>query len=141
MKLLVLNGPNINLLGKRESDVYGNKTYQDLINELNSFAHSKDITLDIKQSNHEGVLIDLLQEADGIYDGVIINGAAYTHTSIALRDTIKAIQVPCIEVHLSNPKEREEFRHQSFLEDVCVTTYSGEHFNSYLKAIKHYINN
>ncbi len=137
MKVLVLNGPNINLLGKREPDIYGKLTYQQLNDLIMSFAQGKEIEVEIKQSNHEGVLIDLIQEATNYYQAIVINAGAYTHTSIAIRDAIKAITIPVVEVHLSNPKEREEFRHLSYLEDVCVMTFSGEKEKSYLKAIEY----
>jgi len=140
MRVLVLNGPNINLLGKREPEIYGTMTYQVLCDKIASYGASKYVNIEIKQSNHEGVLIDLIQEADGMYDAIVINAAGYTHTSVAIMDAIKAITIPCVEVHLSDPSQREKYRQYSFLKEVCVKTFKGEKELSYLKAIE-YLNN
>lgn len=118
-KLLLLNGPNINLLGKREEDIYGSFTLADVEKDVCQAAQAQGFEIDTFQSNHEGELVDRLQLANGNYAGVIFNPAAYTHTSIALRDTIAAINVPVIEVHISNIHAREAFRHQSLLAPVC----------------------
>ncbi|SES83062.1 3-dehydroquinate dehydratase [Oceanobacillus limi] len=124
-RLLMLNGPNLNLLGKRENEVYGEFTLQDIENEITKLVEDYGYRLDSKQSNHEGELVDILQAADGEYDGVIFNPAAYTHTSVALHDVIKAISLPVIEVHISNIHSREEFRHKSLLASVCYGQIIG----------------
>ncbi|WP_090867116.1 type II 3-dehydroquinate dehydratase [Oceanobacillus limi] len=121
----MLNGPNLNLLGKRENEVYGEFTLQDIENEITKLVEDYGYRLDSKQSNHEGELVDILQAADGEYDGVIFNPAAYTHTSVALHDVIKAISLPVIEVHISNIHSREEFRHKSLLASVCYGQIIG----------------
>ena len=113
MNILILNGPNLNMLGKREPDVYGNKSYSDLEHYLKGFEQTYQITVDIKQSNLEGILIDLLQYADDQFDGVILNAGAFTHYSYALYDAIKSISIPVVEVHLSDITKREEFRKNS----------------------------
>ena len=127
MKVMVLNGPNLNMLGIRETEIYGEKTYDEICQELKEFAEKKDCEVDIRQTNHEGVLIDWIQEAYyEHYDGVIINPAGYTHTSIALADAVKAIEpLPVIEVHLSDPDLREEYRHVSYLRPFCLSSVKG----------------
>lgn len=141
MKLLVINGPNINLLGTREVSVYGHKTYDDLENYLKDVANTLQVDLEIHQTNLEGIIIDLLHYAYfKKMDGVVLNAAAYTHYSYAIKDAIKAIPVPVVEVHLSDIKSREEsFRHTSVIEDVCVKTFSGKGFESYLDAIQYLV--
>ncbi|MEC9484686.1 MAG: type II 3-dehydroquinate dehydratase [Candidatus Izemoplasma sp.] len=139
MNILVLNGPNLNMLGIREPNVYGEKTYQDLENTLQDYASEKGITLDIKQSNFEGVLIDLLHYAHEHFDGVILNAGALTHYSYALHDAIKSIGVPVIEVHLSDISKREIFRQHSVIKDACLKTFQGNGFSSYLDGIKYLI--
>ncbi len=140
MKLLVINGPNINLLGIREVSVYGHNTYKDLETRLKEEANSLNVEIEIHQTNLEGIIIDLLHYA--YYkklDGVLLNAAAYTHTSYAIRDAIKAIPTKVIEVHLSDIKKREEtFRHVSVIEDVCDKTFSGKGIESYIEAM-HYL--
>lgn len=141
MKLLVINGPNINLLGVREVSIYGHKTYEDLETYLHDAAKDFNIDIEIHQTNLEGIIIDLLHYAYfKKMDGVILNAAAYTHYSYAIKDAIKAIPVPVVEVHLSDIKTREEsFRHKSVIEDVCEKTFSGNGFLSYLDAIQYLV--
>ncbi|MDY0396467.1 type II 3-dehydroquinate dehydratase [Virgibacillus halophilus] len=124
-RLLLLNGPNINLLGKREKDIYGSCTLEEIEKEVRQTAQAEGFAVDTFQSNHEGELVDRLQQANGDYAGIIFNPAAYTHTSIALRDAIAAIDVPVIEVHISNIHAREVFRHQSMLAPVCAGQIVG----------------
>lgn len=133
MKLLVVNGPNLNLLGKREPEVYGSQTLEQLLAELR--AAFEDLEIGDFQSNIEGELINALQQADGDYDGVIINAGGYTHTSVAIRDAIAGISVPVIEVHMSNTASREEFRHNSLIAAVCLGTIAGFGKNSYFLAL------
>ena len=137
MNILILNGPNLNLLGTREVAIYGTMTYAELENELRSYSESLDVTVDIKQSNLEGILIDMLQYAKHMgFHGVLLNAAAFTHYSYALYDAIKAIDLPVYEVHLSDPDTREEpFRHTSVIRDACKATFKGEGLMSYKKAI------
>lgn len=137
MKLLVLNGPNLNLLGRREPDIYGKEDYPSLCRYLETCATAAGVTLNIVQSNHEGVLVDEIQGALGHFDGIIINPAAYTHTSVALLDALKAVALPAVEVHLSNPLERESFRHVSYAGMACLTTFAGQGFSGYAKAISY----
>ena len=135
MKLLVLNGPNLNLLGLREPDLYGSASYDALVELIRSHCQAKGINVEIRQSNHEGVLVDLIQEAYGRYDGIVINPAAYTHTSIALLDALKAIGLPAVEVHLTDIAGREPFRHISYAGMACIATIKGKGFAGYLEAI------
>ncbi|MFC4558786.1 type II 3-dehydroquinate dehydratase [Virgibacillus kekensis] len=124
-RLLLMNGPNINMLGKREKEFYGEFTLADIEQDITSLAKNHGFELDTFQSNHEGELVDRLQQADGQYVGVVFNPAAYTHTSIALRDAIAAIDTPVIEVHISNVHQRENFRHHSMLAPVCYGQIVG----------------
>ncbi len=140
MKILVINGPNINLLGAREPDIYGKLDYAALQSALLEFAQANGITLDMFQSNIEGVLIDKIQQAFGSYDGIVINPGAYTHYSIAILDALKACPVPAIEVHLSHIASREDFRHKSVTAGGCIGQISGLGFDSYLLAIKAHVN-
>ncbi|WP_077326921.1 type II 3-dehydroquinate dehydratase [Virgibacillus siamensis] len=133
-RLLLLNGPNINMLGKRENDIYGEFTLQDVEENLTNLLNEHGYELDSQQSNHEGSLVDFLQQANGKYEGIIFNPAAYTHTSIALRDCIKAMETPVIEVHISNVHNREAFRHQSMLAPVCYGQIVGFGLLSYRLA-------
>lgn len=136
MKILVLNGPNLNLLGIREPNIYGDQTLADLELQLALQAISLEIEVIFAQSNHEGVLIDWLQKAFfENYDGVIFNPAAYTHSSFALRDAIASIPTPVVEVHLSDLSTREPWRQHSHISDVVVASFMGEHFKSYAKAL------
>ena len=141
MNILVLNGPNLNLLGKREPAVYGSRTYDDLSALITSHCAARGVAVELRQSNHEGVLVDWFQEAEGKFDGIVINPAAYTHTSVALLDAAKAVSVPAVEVHISNPNTREGFRHVSYIRAACVTTICGKGFDGYLEAIDFLIQN
>ena len=135
MKILVLNGPNINMLGIREPEVYGKETFCDLLTLLEQAAQEENIHIDQFQSNHEGVLVDKIQQALGIYDGIVINPAAYTHTSIALLDALKAVALPAVEVHISNISQREVFRQISYAGMACIKTISGQGLDGYRQAI------
>ena len=136
MKILVINGPNLNMLGIREPEIYGEKTLRDLIEYVIDYCKPRDIKVEFYQSNHEGDIIDAIQEALGKFDGIIINPAAYTHTSIAIPDAIKAVNLPAVEVHLSDITAREEFRKISYTAPVCIATVSGKGFDSYLDAVE-----
>lgn len=135
MKILILNGPNINLLGKREPNIYGNITYNDLVKIISDYCNNKQITVEFYQTNHEGAIIDKLQESDGVFDYILINAGGYAHTSIAVRDCIAGINTKCLEIHLTDIKQREDFRHFSYLTDVCCNTFMGKGINSYIEAI------
>ena len=133
--VLVVHGPNLNLLGVREPSVYGDKTLEDINNEITEEAGKLGLTVRIVQSNHEGALVDAIQAAHGWADALIINPAGYTHTSVVLRDTIQAVRLPTVEVHLSNIAAREEFRHRSVLAPACVGQISGFRWLSYILAL------
>ena len=135
MKILVINGPNLNMLGIREPSVYGNNTYSDLCNLINDHAQKLGVEVEIYQSNHEGDLVDKIQSAYNKADGIVINPAAYTHTSVALLDALKAVAIPAVEVHISDVSKREDFRQISFVRSYCFATISGHGFNGYLEAI------
>ena len=135
MKILVINGPNINMLGIREKNIYGDKTYNDLISLIENHAREKDIKIECFQSNSEGDIVTKIQEAYGNTDGIVINPAAYTHTSVAILDAVKAVQIPTVEVHISDPDKREDFRKISFVRAACVKTIKGLGFAGYLEAI------
>ncbi|MBQ3133225.1 MAG: type II 3-dehydroquinate dehydratase [Clostridia bacterium] len=135
MKILVLNGPNLNLLGVREPAHYGTQSLADIEKMLRAEAATLGVELDFAQSNEEGVLVTNIQQAMGVYDGIILNAAAYTHTSIAIRDAISAVKVPTVEVHLSNVHAREEFRHTSMIAGVCVGSICGFGADSYKLAL------
>jgi len=137
MKILVLNGPNLNLLGLREPEIYGRGTYADLVAFVERTAADCGATVEVRQTNHEGVLVDWIQECRGAFDALVLNAAAYTHTSVAIPDAIKAVRIRTVEVHLSEPKTREAFRQVSFLEAVAEKTFSGRGFESYADAIRH----
>lgn len=137
MKILILNGPNLNLLGKREPEIYGSHSFDTFFKEL--ITQFEDHQLEYCQSNHEGVLIDKLHEVGFSYDGIVFNPGAYTHTSIALRDAISAITTPVFEVHISNLAEREEFRQVSYVADVCVGSLNGMGLEGYVHAIEHFL--
>ena len=135
MKILVINGPNLNMLGIREPQIYGKETLEDLMNYVCDYCASRSIAVEFFQSNCEGAIIDAIQNAYGKFDGIVINAAAYTHTSIAIPDALKAVMIPAVEVHISDINAREEFRRMSFLSPVCIATVSGKHFASYTEAI------
>ena len=134
-KIVIINGPNLNLLGKREPTVYGNRGFEDYLDELRKRYAGK-VELDYFQSNHEGALIDELHEKGFDFDGIVLNAGAYTHTSVALHDAIRAITAPVIEVHISNVHQREEFRHHSFISSACRGVICGFGLDSYRLAIE-----
>ena len=134
MKLLFLNGPNLNMLGIREPEIYGRRTYADLEAYIGDFCGELGIAYEIKQSNYEGGLVDAIQSAYGSMDGIVINPAAYTHTSVAVLDALKAVALPAVEVHLSKVSEREDFRQISYAGMACVQTYAGYGFQGYRMA-------
>lgn len=136
MKILVLNGPNLNMLGIREPAVYGSDTYDDLRRTILAYAEKQGVEVSVFQSNHEGALVDAIQQAyfDGV-EGIIINPAAYTHTSVALCDAVKSVAIPTVEVHLSDVTRREEFRQISYVRSACVATVMGKGFAGYLEAM------
>lgn len=134
--ILILNGPNLNMLGHREPEVYGHQTLQDVQKLCEDVAAKREMTTDFRQSNHEGELVTWIQEARENFDGVIINAAAYTHTSVAIHDALKMLDFPIIEVHISNPKEREAFRHTSYIEPLAAHVIAGEGVDGYVSAIK-----
>ena len=135
MKILVLNGPNINMLGIREPKIYGSETYPMLLSKIQNYANERGIQLKMLQSNHEGVLVDAIQEAYKKIDGIVINPAAYTHTSVALLDALKAVDIPTVEVHISDVSKREDFRQISYIRPACIATISGHGTDGYLEAI------
>jgi len=135
MKILVLNGPNLNMLGIREPGIYGKQTFADLLALLEQTARDEGVQLDQFQSNHEGALVDRIQQAYGMYDGIVINPAAYTHTSVAILDALKAVSIPAVEVHISNVDTREPFRQISYAGLACVHTIKGHGFEGYREAI------
>lgn len=135
MKILVLNGPNINMLGIREPDVYGKESFADLLTLLEQTADVENVEIQQFQSNHEGALVDKIQQAYGAFDGIVINPAAYTHTSIAILDALKAVAIPAVEVHISDVKNREAFRQISYAGMACVKTIMGRGIQGYVDAI------
>ena len=137
MKILVLNGPNLNMLGIREPDIYGKENYAALVDYIKAAADEAGAAVEIRQSNHEGVLVDLIQAALGNFDAIVINPAAYTHTSVAIADALSAVALPVVEVHLSNVMEREAFRHHSFVAPIAAKTYMGKGFDGYRLAIRY----
>ena len=137
MKILVLNGPGINRLGIREPEIYGTRTYEDLCRDIEKKAAELGVTVDIRQTNHEGVLVDWIQEAYQKFDGIVINPAAYTHTSIAILDALKAVNIPAVEVHISDVKSREAFRQVSYAGMACCKTIQGRGIEGYREAIFH----
>ena len=137
MKLLVLNGPNLNFLGIREPEIYGKQTYKDLETFIRSAAEEFGVEVEIYQSNHEGDLVEKIQWAYGKMDGIVINPAAYTHTSVAILDALKAVGLPAVEVHLSDVKQREPFRHISYAGLACKQSFIGLGFEGYRQAIQY----
>lgn len=135
MKILVLNGPNINMLGIREPDIYGKQSFQELLAILDENGKALGVTVEQFQSNHEGALVDKIQEAYGSFDGIVINPAAYTHTSVAILDALKAVAIPAVEVHISQVDAREPFRQVSYAGMACVKTIQGQGLDGYRQAI------
>ena len=135
MKLLVINGPNINFLGVREPDIYGKQNYEALLTFIRTAAEAEGVEVECYQSNHEGDIVDKIQSAYGKTDGIVINPAAYTHTSVAILDALKAVAIPSVEVHISKVSEREDFRQISYAGMACVKTYAGLGFEGYRQAI------
>ena len=135
MKILVINGPNLNMLGIREPDIYGRTTYADLCGMILEHALKSGVEVELYQSNHEGDLVDKIQEAYGNTDGIVINPGAYTHTSVAILDALKAVGIPAVEVHISDVDAREEFRQVSYIRSYCRATISGRGVQGYLDAI------
>ncbi len=136
MKILVINGPNMNLLGLREPDIYGKQTYDDLVAVLRKRAGELGAEISFVQSNHEGDLVDAIQGAYPDTDGIIINPAAYTHTSVAILDAVKAVGIPTVEVHMSDVKSRDAFRQVSYIRQACIATVMGKGFGSYIEALE-----
>ncbi len=139
MKILVINGPNLNMLGIREPDHYGRETYADLCEKIQKYCESKNIEVKLYQSNHEGDLVDEIQKAYGNVDGIVINPGAYTHTSIAILDAVKAVNIPAVEVHISKVEEREEFRQVSYVRLACIKTITGHGTDGYIEAIDYLV--
>ena len=140
MKILVLNGPNLNMLGIREPDIYGKSTYADLIAMIGKYCEEQDVEVTFKQSNHEGALVDYIQQAYfEKVDGIVINPGAYTHTSVALLDALKAVQIPTVEVHISDVDSREDFRQISYVSKIAVKTIKGHGFDGYIEAVEYLI--
>ena len=137
MKILVVNGPNLNLLGVREPELYGRSTYADLVEFVGRVASECGVEAEVRQSNHEGDIVDWIQECRGRFDALVLNAAAYTHTSVAILDAIKAVNVRTAEVHLTEPKEREDFRRVSYVGMAAERTFSGRGFESYADAIRY----
>ena len=136
VKILVINGPNMNLLGLREPDIYGRQTYADLVDVLQKRADELDVEISFMQSNHEGDLVDAIQNAYPDTEGIIINPAAYTHTSVAILDAVKAVGIPTVEVHMSDVKSRDDFRQVSYIRQACIATFMGKGFGSYVEALE-----
>ena len=135
MKILVINGPNLNMLGIREPAHYGRETYADLMEKIKAHAQKRGVEVTLYQSNHEGDLVDTIQAAYGVMDGIVINPGAYTHTSVALLDAVKSVSIPTVEVHISKVAEREEFRQISYIRLACVKTITGHGTDGYLEAM------
>ena len=140
MKLLVINGPNLNMLGIREPDIYGKQNYETLVKMIEKKAEELGVGVSVYQSNHEGCIVDEIQKAYGNFDGIVINPAAYTHTSVAIPDALKAVGIPTVEVHISDINSREEFRRHSYTSCACVLTIAGKGFDGYVQALDAIIN-
>ncbi|MEY8368586.1 type II 3-dehydroquinate dehydratase [Anaerovoracaceae bacterium 42-11] len=136
MKILVINGPNINMLGIREPEIYGKATYSDLMEYVEKAASRLGVEVAFFQSNHEGAMVDAIQEAYGKFDGIVMNPAAYTHTSVALLDALKSVGIPAVEVHISDVRQREDFRQVSYVRKACVATVMGKGFDGYVEAME-----
>ncbi len=137
LNILVINGPNINLLGLREPDIYGKGTYNDLLKSIEKWSDDIGVRTKCVQSNHEGDIVDFIQSAYGSFDGIVINPAAYTHTSVAILDALKAVSIPAVEVHITDPETRESFRHISYAGMACVKTVKGKGFLGYKEALEY----
>ena len=137
MKILVINGPNINLLGLREPNIYGRQDYAALVAFIRDVCAEADVEVEFVQSNHEGAIVDAIQAAYGVFDGLVINPAAYTHTSVAILDALKAVGIPAVEVHISDIHAREEFRRISYAGMACEKTIAGMGFAGYAEAVRH----
>ncbi len=137
MKILVINGPNLNMLGIREPDHYGSETYESLCEKIQTHCKRNNVEVKIYQSNHEGDLVDEIQNAYGKMDGIVINPGAYTHTSIAILDAVKSVNIPTVEVHISKVEEREDFRQVSYVRLACVKTITGHGTDGYIEAINY----
>ena len=135
MKILIINGPNINMLGIREPGIYGSQSYQDLLDSLERWSQDYDVELKHFQSNHEGCIVDEIQRAYGVFDGIVINPAAYTHTSVAILDALKSVSIPAVEVHISDVDSRENFRQISHAGMACRRTIKGQGIDGYRQAI------
>ena len=140
MKILVINGPNLNMLGIREPDHYGKETYDDLVAKIQNHCKSKDIFVELFQSNHEGAIVDEIQKAYKNFDGIVINPGAYTHTSIAILDALKSVNIPTVEVHISDVTKREDFRQISYAGMACEKSFVGLGFDGYLRGIDYLMN-
>lgn len=136
MRILILNGPNLNMLGLREPEIYGSDTLDDIKGMCADWAEGNDAMVDFRQSNHEGALVEWIQDARDGFDGVVINAAAYTHTSIAIHDALKLLDIPIIEVHISDPEKREEFRHLSYVTPIATEVIKGQGSKGYLLALE-----
>lgn len=141
MKILVINGPNLNMLGIREPDIYGNSTYADLCKLITDYADEKNVEVKLFQSNYEGAIVEEIQKAYSNFDGIVINPAAYTHTSVAILDALKSVGLPTVEVHISKVENREDFRQISYVRQACIKTITGLGFEGYLRAIDTLIKN
>lgn len=139
MKILVINGPNINMLGIREPDIYGADTYDALIKKIADYCDKNNVEVDFFQSNHEGDIVDEIQSAYGVFDGIVINPAAYTHTSVAILDALKAVGIPTVEVHISDISTREDFRKFSYVSLYAEKTIAGRGFDGYIDAVEYLI--
>ncbi len=140
MRILVINGPNINMLGIREPDIYGKNTYADLCAMINGYAAEKGVEIKLFQSNHEGSIVDEIQAALGKFDGIVINPAAYTHTSVAILDALKSVALPAVEIHISDVSAREDFRQISYAGMACEKSFIGLGFEGYLRGIDYLLN-
>ncbi len=140
MRILVINGPNLNMLGIREPDIYGKNTYADLCALIENYAAEKNVEVKIFQSNHEGSIVDEIQAAFGKFDGIVINPAAYTHTSVAILDALKSVAIPAVEIHISDVSKREDFRQTSYAGMACEKSFIGLGFDGYLRGIDYLLN-
>ena len=135
MKFLVINGPNLNMLGLREPSIYGERSYKALVELIETVCRDEEIQVEVFQSNHEGAIVDKIQAAYGVFDGIVINPAAYTHTSVAILDALKAVSIPAVEIHISNVSQREDFRQISYAGKACIKTFMGLGLEGYRQAI------